>query len=73
MGGLVVINLVCAAYYQNKSLNTLLLSSPPANALYKQANQPISARGADLLQRMSPEEKLGQMALSNPPNIWSRC
>lgn len=39
------------------------LPSPPANALYKQVNQPIDARVSDLLSRMTLEEKIGQMAL----------
>lgn len=39
------------------------LPPPPADALYKQANQPIDARVQDLLSRMTLEEKIGQMAL----------
>ncbi len=39
------------------------LPPPPADALYKQANQPIEARVQDLLSRMTLEEKIGQMAL----------
>jgi beta-glucosidase len=39
------------------------LPPPPADALYKQASQPIDARVADLLGRMTLEEKIGQMAL----------
>jgi beta-glucosidase len=39
------------------------LPSPPANALYKQADLPIEARVQDLLSRMTLEEKIGQMAL----------
>lgn len=39
------------------------LPPPPADALYKQANQPIDARVKDLLERMTLEEKIGQMSL----------
>lgn len=39
------------------------LPPPPADALYKQAEQPIEARVQDLLSRMTLEEKIGQMAL----------
>ncbi len=39
------------------------LPPPPANALYKQAGQPIEARVQDLLSRMTLEEKIGQMSL----------
>lgn len=39
------------------------LPPPPADALYKQANQPIEARVQDLLSRMTLEEKISQMAL----------
>lgn len=41
----------------------LRLPSPPADALYKQADQPTEARVQDLLSRMTLEEKIGQMAL----------
>ena len=36
---------------------------PPPTALYKDSNQPISVRVADLLSQMTLEEKIGQMAL----------
>lgn len=39
------------------------LPPPPADALYRQPNQPIEARVQDLLSRMTIEEKIGQMAL----------
>ncbi len=39
------------------------LPPPPANALYKQSNQPIEARVKNLLSYMTLEEKIGQMAL----------
>jgi len=39
------------------------LPPPPADALYKQADQPIEARVRDLVPRMTLEEKIGQMAL----------
>lgn len=39
------------------------LPPPPADALYKKADQPIDARVQDLLARMTLEEKIGQMAL----------
>ena len=39
------------------------LPPPPADAIYKQPNQPIGARVEDLLARMTLEEKIGQMAL----------
>lgn len=39
------------------------LPPSPADALYKQADQPIEARVQDLLSRMTLEEKIGQMAL----------
>ena len=39
------------------------LPPPPADALYKKADQPIDARVRDLLARMTLEEKIGQMAL----------
>jgi beta-glucosidase len=38
-------------------------SSVPENALYKDPNQPIEARVADLLSYMTLEEKIGQMTL----------
>ncbi|MBA3758873.1 hypothetical protein H0X10_04590, partial [Candidatus Saccharibacteria bacterium] len=39
------------------------LPPPPADALYKQADQPVEARVKDLLSYMTLEEKIGQMAL----------
>lgn len=39
------------------------LPPPPADAIYKQSNQPIDSRVRDLLNRMSLEEKIGQMSL----------
>jgi hypothetical protein len=41
----------------------LQLPPPPADALYKQADQPLEARVQDLLSRMTLEEKIGQMSL----------
>lgn len=41
----------------------VLLPTPPDNAVYKQADAPIDDRVADLLSRMSLDEKIGQMAL----------
>lgn len=39
------------------------LPPPPANALYKQSDQPPEARVKDLMGYMTLEEKIGQMAL----------
>ena len=39
------------------------LPPPPANALYKQPNQPIETRVKDFMGYMTLEEKIGQMAL----------
>ncbi len=40
-----------------------IIQTPPLNALYKDATQPIEVRVADLLSYMTLEEKIGQMAL----------
>ena len=39
------------------------LPPPPADALYRQVDQPIEIRVRDLVSRMTLEEKIGQMAL----------
>ncbi len=39
------------------------LPPPPANAIYRQADQPIDERVQDLLSYMTLEEKIGQMSL----------
>ena len=46
-----------------------VLPVPPKDALYKQASQPIDRRVDDLIQRMSLEEKIGQMAMVNKNSI----
>ncbi len=50
-------------YYQSSANKPILLPSPPADALYKQPDQPTDKRVKDLLARMTIEEKLGQMAM----------
>lgn len=45
------------------------LPPPPADALYKQAGQPIEIRVEDLLSRMTLEEKIGQMALVDKKSL----
>jgi len=49
----------------------LQLPPPPSDALYKQANQSDEARVADLLSRMTIEEKIGQMALVDKNSLGS--
>ncbi len=58
-------------YYQRYNDHRLPapLPPPPANALYKQANQPIDKRVDDLLQRMTIEEKIGQMAMVDKNSV----
>lgn len=45
------------------------LPPPPADALYRQAGQPLATRVQDLLARMTLEEKIGQMALVNKNSL----
>ncbi len=56
-------------YYQKNTLKLPVLPPVPADALYKQADQPIDKRVDDLLGRMSLEEKIGQMAMVDKNNI----
>jgi beta-glucosidase len=55
------------AYYFSGNEKTLL--PPPADALYKQVNQPVESRVNDLLSRMTLEEKIGQMALVDKNSV----
>jgi beta-glucosidase len=50
-------------YIKQNELTFPVLSPPASDALYKNPSQPIEARVKDLLERMSLEEKIGQMAL----------
>ncbi len=52
-----------SAYSLQPNYLGVQLPPPPANALYKQADQPIDVRVKDLLSYMTLEEKIGQMAL----------
>jgi beta-glucosidase len=61
--GLTLLLIVGGAYFNRPEDLGAQLPPPPADALYKQANQPIEARVNDLLSRMTLEEKIGQMAL----------
>lgn len=61
--GLLVIVLLSSWHFNQPEDLGEQLPPPPADALYKQANQPIEARVNDLLTRMTLEEKIGQMAL----------
>lgn len=45
------------------------LPPPPASAVYKQTNQPIETRVKDLVERMTLEEKIGQMALVDKKSL----
>lgn len=45
------------------------LPPPPPDALYKQASQSIDARVKDLLDRMTLDEKIGQMALVDKNSV----
>jgi beta-glucosidase len=45
------------------------LLPPPADALYRQSNQPVEARVQDLLSRMTLDEKIGQMALVDKNSV----
>lgn len=65
--GLTVVGAVL--YYQQNARNLPILPSPPSDALYRQANQPIDQRVEDLLQRMTLEEKIGQMAMVDKKSI----
>ncbi len=56
LGGLLVIH---AGIFDKKPV----AATPPIDALYKDATQPIEARVADLLSYMTLEEKIGQMTL----------
>jgi len=55
----------CAPSASNTSPVTAQASSPPADALYRNASIPIEQRVDDLLRRMTLEEKLGQLHLSH--------
>ena len=56
-------------YFQRDYEPPAPLSPPPANAIYKQSNQPVDKRVHDLLQRMTLEEKIGQMALVDKNSV----
>jgi beta-glucosidase len=47
----------------------IILPPPPTSALYKRANAPIDSRVADLLSRMTLDEKIGQMALEDKNSL----
>lgn len=52
-----------ALHYLRTHPNTPPLPAPPADAVYKRADQPIEARLDDLMRYMTLEEKISQMAL----------
>lgn len=56
-------------YYQHNSFEPSILPPPPADALYKQSDQPIDKRVNDLLSWMTLEEKLGQMSMVDKNSI----
>lgn len=56
-------------YYQHYLSQPITLPPPPTDAVYKQTDQPIEKRVDDLLERMTLEEKLGQMAMVNKDSI----
>ncbi len=62
--GMVALFLICIGAYkaQREDLGQQL-PPPPADALYRQADQAVEKRVQDLLSRMTLEEKIGQMAL----------
>ncbi len=61
LGALLVVGL--SLYLQNREDLGEQLPPPPTDALYKQADQAVELRVADLLARMTLEEKIGQMSL----------
>ncbi len=58
-----LISILAAATYYLYRANSSPLEKPPINALYKQPEQPIDARVENLMNYMTLEEKIGQMAL----------
>ncbi len=66
---LLAISLGSIWYFRSEYEPPATLPPPPADALYKQPNQPVDSRVEDLLSRMTLEEKIGQMAMPDKNNV----
>lgn len=64
-----VVLIAALSYFQAEYEPPAPLAPPPTDALYKQADQPVEKRVADLLSRMTIEEKIGQMAMVDKNNV----